>query len=560
MNENLDESFFSSPKSQLAKVRRGIWLGALLGLVLAFVATKGAMDSLIFTVVIMLLIFGAFDWIIRRQLKPGQALIILSRDAIESSILTGKIKRYPWSDIVSVSVEANQNAQFLKVQIAESPDRPNKRSFWNGTNPTQLRLPMSSFEPEVQERIFAAINCRLQQSRADAGETYQAPVNPLIEEREFQEKLKALAPIPWITYLIIAINILVWGLNVSNGAGVLQAPADKLLLWGGNAASEVQKGEWWRLLTATFLHSGLMHLTMNMIGLFSVGITVERIYGHRLFALIYLGSGLIGSALSLNFSAQQVVSVGASGAVFGIAGALVIGVFQHKEQLPKAFGKQTISGIGIFILYSLMQGFTKLGIDNAAHIGGLLGGCLLAYLLPERFDMERFITNMKRRAIAGIAIVLVATTGLAAIAPHATIDQKRNFEGQAAFLSGMKAFETAFKSIQQEAQDVKAGKITGRESDDRSRTVHAPMFRNVLQELSKATLYPSDPRLPLLNDAKRLTELMLESLEMQSVYKNGSDKPEPADPVRMVAITEELNTVSAHFAQLAKDTKAKQQN
>lgn len=288
MNKNINEKFFSSKKSQLAKLRRGIWFGALLGLILAVVATKGEMSSLIFTILFTLIIFGAIDWSIRRQIKPGQALIIISRDAIESSIFTGKMKRYSWSDIVSVSVEANQSAQYLKFQIAQSTDCPNKRNFWTRINHTQPTLPMSAFEPEVQEKIFTAINRCLQQCRADTGETYQALVNPLIEEREFQEKLKSLAPIPWITYLIIAINILVWVLNVSNGASVLQAPADKLLLWGGNAASEVQKGEWWRLLTATFLHSGLMHLAMNMLGLFSVGITVERIYGHRLFTLIYL--------------------------------------------------------------------------------------------------------------------------------------------------------------------------------------------------------------------------------------------------------------------------------
>ena len=93
-----------------------------------------------------------------------------------------------------------------------------------------------------------------------------------------------------------------------------------------------------------------MHLAMNMLGLVGAGIIVERIYGHRLFALIYLGSGLMGSALSFHFSAQHAGSVGAPGAVFGITGALFVGIFQHRQKLPNASSKHAISSIGIFIV------------------------------------------------------------------------------------------------------------------------------------------------------------------------------------------------------------------
>ncbi len=139
---------------------------------------------------------------------------------------------------------------------------------------------------------------------------------------------------------------------------------------------------------------------MNMVGLVSAGVTVERIYGRPQFALIYFGAGLAGSALRLHFSAQQAVSVGASGAVFGITGAFLVGVFQHRDKLPKTFSKQTLSGLSFFILYALAQGFAKQGIDNAAHIGGLLGGCLLAFILPERFDPIHFAATVRRSALS----------------------------------------------------------------------------------------------------------------------------------------------------------------
>jgi len=516
------------------------------------------MDVLLISTVFLLLILVPMDWTLRKRLRTGQPIVTLSHDAIVSPIFTGRNKRYRWSDVVSVSVET-KGAQCLQFQLTKSPEWPDKRSFLTGVNYARPTIPINSFEPEVQEKLLEGVNRRLQQAGGDAGKEPPVLVNPLTEARQFQERLKSLAPIPWITYLLIAINLLVWGITVTNGSGFLQAPTDKLLLWGGNAASEVQRGEWWRLLTATFLHSGFLHLAMNMLGLVGVGITVERIYGHRLFALIYLGSGLIGSALSLHFSAQHAVSVGASGAIFGVAGALLVGVFQHREQLPKIFGKQTLSSIGFFVVYSLMQGFSNHGIDNAAHVGGLVGGCLLAFLLPERFDMEHFIRNLKRRAIAGIVVVFAATTGVAAIAPHAVLDQRKILEGHAAFQRGMNGLGIALKAMQQEHQDTQAGKLTERESDERSRTVYAPMFRMVLQDFSRVVLPPSDPRVPLLKEYKRMAELMTESLEMQSVYKEGSDEPEAADPERMDAISAELKEVSARMQRLGQDAKTKQQ-
>lgn len=358
---------------------------------------------------------------------------------------------------------------------------------------------------------------------------------------------------------MVAINVLVWGLTVANGAGAVKASAEMLLYWGGNAASEVQGGDWWRLLTATFLHSGAMHLAMNMAGLVGAGITVERIYGHRLFLLIYLGSGLVGSALSLHFSAQQAVSVGASGAVFGVTGALLVGIFQHRRKLPRAFGAQTLGGVGFFIVYSLVQGFAQQGIDNGAHVGGLLGGCLLAFLLPERFAMEHFLRTFRTRAAAGLAVVAAATAGLALTAPPAQLEQRRLFESRPILERAVSGFDAAIKELQVEHEKVQAGVLTERESDERSRTVHAPVFRRLLADLDRIYLAPSDPRGPMIKETRLMTALILESLEMDSVYREGSDKPEPADPLRMAAIEKELRRAGNRFVRLAEEAKARQQ-
>lgn len=554
-----DESFFSSEKSQLGKTRLWLWPSVALGLIFSAFNSKGGAGSFVFSLIVSLMIVGTFDWFIRRRLNIGKASVILGRDAIESPIFSGKLKHHRWQDITGVTLVSDQGGKRLRFELSESCGQPNKRNFWTGINYARPEIPLALFEPQEQERLMEAVIWRLKRAgRKNSAETAQPLLNSLTEEREFQERLKSLAPIPWVTYAIIAINVLVWVVTLANGASILNAPAEKLLVWGGNAASEVQRGEWWRLITATFLHSGMMHILMNMIGLLGAGVTVERIYGHRLYCLIYLGSGLIGSAVSLHFSAQSAVSVGASGAVFGVTGAMLVGVFQHRDKLPKSFGKQTLSSIGFFILYSLMQGFTHKGIDNAAHVGGLIGGCLLAYVLPERFDMEHFVRTFKSRAIVGMVMSIVATIGLAAVAPTAIIDQKRIFEGAVPFQRGIAGFDAALKALQKAHEAKQAGEVSARELDERGRSIYSPMFKTVLQDLSQAYLSPTDPRQPLLKETRLITEIVVEMLEMPDVFTEGVDEPVPADPERAAVLEAKLKESLGRLQKMVQDVKAKQ--
>jgi rhomboid protease GluP len=551
------ELFYASNDSQLGKARRWLWLTGLISIAGVLAGARGSLPGMMIAGGLVLVVFVVIDIYFSRQLRAGRAVVAITDEWIESPVFSSTQKRFLWNEIAGASLESTQGAPWLELQLTDSTGLSDRKSFWTGRNEARPSLLLTRFAADEQVRLAAAIEQRLNALNSVSEGSASVMRNSVAEEAEFQERLRQLAPIPWMLWLIVAANVLIWIATAVYGGNVLQNSAEKLLGWGGNAASEVQRGDWWRLLSATFLHGGLMHLVMNMIGLVSAGIVVERIYGHRLFLLLYIGSGLLGSALSLHFSAQAAVSVGASGAVFGVTGALLVAVFQHRDSLPKAFGKQTLSTLGIFIVYALMQGFAKQGIDNAAHIGGLVGGCLLAYLLPERFDMAHFTRNFRARAAAGVVLVLVATTGVAAMAPRAAIDQKRLFESQALFPRGIANFEAALKALQQEALAVKGGKMSERESDGRSRSVHAPAFRSALDDLAAVYLRPGDPREPLLREVRRMTELFVESLEMQSVYQEGSDRPEPVNPERMAAIEVELKAVDARIGKLAEEAKTK---
>jgi rhomboid protease GluP len=454
-----------------------------------------------------------------------------------------------------VSIEASQGLKLLQLQLRPSPGRPDKRSFLNGINPSRPSFPLAALVPEDQEKLLDAVYQRLA-SMAPAFGPGNPAVNVLTEERLFQERLAALAPTTWVTYGLIALNVFVWVLTVAFGSGVFQGSAEQLLAWGGNAASEVQQGQWWRLVTATFLHSGILHLAMNMAGLFAAGQIVERIYGHRLFVLIYMGAGLLGSAASLHFSAQKVVSVGASGAVFGVAGALLIAVSHHRKQLPRVFGKQMMSGIGFFILYSLAQGLLTPGIDNAAHAGGVLAGMALALILPERFDQAQFARKVKARTVLASIFITVAVVGVVSSAPQAPFDLSESFQSSAALGRGVEKFSEAWKAIEQEMKDVKAGKLSELESDERSRTVHAPRMQLALDELAQAKFSTGDPRTAYAADFTRFVQLLHEGLAMESNVVDG--KPVPADLARSAAINAELVELNARIPKEIEKMKAAQ--
>ena len=532
--------FYSSSQSQTGKAQKWLWVSALIGLVASLAIQKNSPGFPTFTIVTFMILFGGIWLFLRSLLKPGQVLVTVNQDFIDSPLFRSPIKRFPWSEVAGVSFNTQSNARILEFKLLDKDGRPDKRNFWNGVNYARPSIQLAVFDERTQEKMLDAIKLCMEKQKPADGQAIGELVNEIAIEREFQERLRAMAPVPWVTYSLIAMNGLIWLLTLSMGAGFVIAGADKLLVWGGNAASEVQRGEWWRLVSATFLHSGFMHVTMNMVGLAAAGVTVERIYGHRLFTLIYFGSGLSGSALSLHFGAQNAVSVGASGAVFGVTGALLVAVFQHRDKLPKTFSKQTISGLSIFILYALIQGFAKQGIDNAAHVGGLLGGCLCAFILPERFDMARFKSSYAKSAVMAFVIVGTAAVGLAAMAPRATIDQARIFASNEILIQSVKRFDEGMKAVQQDQSDLKSGKLSEREADDRSRVVHAPVFRQIADGLSKVVLRPGDPRVQVTKDIQRMSELLYETLAMESVFNGETGKFEPIDPKRAAIIDEEL--------------------
>jgi membrane associated rhomboid family serine protease/Flp pilus assembly protein TadD len=176
---------------------------------------------------------------------------------------------------------------------------------------------------------------------------------------------------------ILAVNALVFALMLYAGA---LKNTDVLLDFGASYSPYLRRGEYWRLVMPMFLHLGWLHLLVNSYALYVLGPILERVYGYGRFALLYVATG-VGSAL-LSMSMSNNVAAGASGAIFGIAGVMLVTGYLHRDVIPPRWGRVFGRGILPFIVVNLGFGFSVPHIDNWGHLGGLVSGVLLALLIP----------------------------------------------------------------------------------------------------------------------------------------------------------------------------------
>ncbi len=213
------------------------------------------------------------------------------------------------------------------------------------------------------------------------------------EEREITEafwnKQISILKTSYINTIIIILNIVIFIYSLAAGnTFVAKYDHRSDLLVAGL--------DYYRIITSMFLHSDLEHLFSNMLALFFVGANVEHDIGHIPYVILYFLSGIAGNLVSTYYdclTGQFIPAIGASGAVFGVVGAVVVIVFFGRKKLRK--GSNLMLRLGLMIALSVYSGFTADNIDNAAHIGGLIGGILITLIITiagrKNYTMEEWL-------------------------------------------------------------------------------------------------------------------------------------------------------------------------
>lgn len=225
--------------------------------------------------------------------------------------------------------------------------------------------------------------------------------------------LGGLIPVPsTATSALVAANILMFGISwyLTQAAASALRPApsfggidgEVLIRLGGKLGPLIYYGEWWRLVTAVFLHGGLMHIGLNLWCLFDLGPAVESLFSTPKFIFLYLVTGVAGFVVSLWWNPNQ-LSIGASGAILGLIGIL-IGASFHHGSMGKEYRGQLWRWVMYIAIFGLLPG---LNVDNGAHAGGLLTGLLLGYLVPEGEPDTRAGENLWN-TLAVISVIIIA--------------------------------------------------------------------------------------------------------------------------------------------------------
>lgn len=262
---------------------------------------------------------------------------------------------------------------------------------------------------------YECLSCSFQ--RMERGQTFDIPISSdgtanyaqnekqqeyeeLIRIRDFQLSLQKSSPNLIVTKILIALNVLVY-IYVSIKGNSFNNPSSLLLLeMGANSGEKVFIGEWWRLFSSMFLHGGLTHIAFNMYALWVIGNIVEKLFGGFGYLVIYIAAGVLGNMLSLYNHSPYSVGVGASGAVFGIFGALIS--YAYFKKMPKPIASGVLKNAGLMILINGAIGFSIPQIDNSAHIGGCIGGLIVAFFIGQDISS----VNKQKRSMVSVFVAL----------------------------------------------------------------------------------------------------------------------------------------------------------
>jgi rhomboid protease GluP len=267
-------------------------------------------------------------------------------------------------------------------------------------------------KPEERLRLFRTGLASVRQVADKAAHSQR-------ESDPFSDALRARTPWPIVTLALVGLNAAIF-LGMLLGAGAMADPAT-LVAWGSNVGPRTSNGEWWRLVTAMFVHAGFWHLVVNLAGLAQLGIMLERLVGHFAFAALYLAAGVFASVVSL-FVSPLTVSAGASGAIFGVYGLLIASVIwgmirRSSLTIRLETLKPLAPAAAVFMLYAVATGRGN-GGELAGLLTGLVGGLVLTRDVSERKPPARRIAITAAATLAIAAVLAVPLRGMCDARPE----------------------------------------------------------------------------------------------------------------------------------------------
>jgi rhomboid protease GluP len=334
-----------------------------------------------------------FAW--KNHLKRDIAIVFQKAKSMKTLLIGKQVELY--NVYVSSDTPIDDWEMFKKpIQLNEkNPIKMHVFYLCEGDFATEK----TRFEQEINVPAMAVPQEEAEEVQKEKIIEYQTYLKDTLQTKQTETKEVLTFGKPFFTYILLVINVFIFLLLEWNGGST---ETETLIQYGAKYNPDILDGQWWRLVSSMFLHIGFIHLFMNMLAVFYLGVTVERIFGSWRFIIIYFMAGIGGSLTSFAFTTN--VSAGASGALFGLFGALLFFGLKYKRIFFQTMG----SGILLLIGINIVFGFTVQQIDMGAHLGGLVAGFFAASIvhLPKKKNyLLQFIALI-------VYVVLIIGTGI----------------------------------------------------------------------------------------------------------------------------------------------------
>lgn len=354
----------------------------------------------------------------------------------------------------------------------------------------------------------------------------------LVHHLEFETHASGTGRPELAAALLVVANCAMFLWALYSGAALLTPSGATLIKLGSSYAPFMTAGDWWRAISGTFLHAGAVHLAFNMWALGAHGPLLERLLGSISFAWLYLVAGTVGALASAAW-APDVNSVGASGPIFGVLGALLVSLWRTGAARQQFVVVPLMISASSFVAVALVGGLLSARIDNAAHLGGLGAGAVLGCLLPLR-GVSADGSKAGLRAVAAIVASIAAVAGLAATA----VARADTLSGDVRLAHVARWIELGeHRAVQQQNllfEMLRSGSISAREFADRLSQSAVPFWTRASDDLAKVQLPPDSEYAGTLEYMRRLAESRKDALAM--CVRSGKDDSGPlmADCIRQI--------------------------
>jgi rhomboid protease GluP len=346
------------------------------------------------------------------------------------------------------------------------------------------------------------------------------------EREPYRDALQTRTRWALVTPALVGLNVAIF-VCMLFGAGALSDP-ETLVAWGGNFGPRTTNGEWWRLVTATFVHSGMLQLLVNVAGLVQVGLVLERLVGHCAFAAVYVAAGVLASLVSLA-THPVIVSVGASGAIFGAYGLLLASlIWNMRHRSPVTIPLTAVKSLGpaaaVFVLYNVATDSPERAAELTGLAVGLISGLVLTRGVSARKPPARRIAAVMAAAVAIAVASAIPLRGLIDVRPE--IARVVAVEDRTA-----SAYETAVDAFRN-------GRITADALAQLIDRTIMPELRAVRVRLNALDRVPGEHQ-PLVASAEEYFRLRNESwrLRSEALHKGNMPKLREADRTERASLT-----------------------